>query len=155
MFKPYLTPEVQCFITEKSKEPLTKIAFQKNPFPHLDWSFLLQQIEGKQKVTQKLPFWKDAQNLLFPQKINLEQTSSEQTSLYKSEIVCGNSLIDLTGGFGVDAYFFAQKLSNVCHCEMNETLSKLVAHNFKTLNIENIDCFNGDSLEILIKTNKI
>lgn len=150
MFDAYLTPEVQGFISQKSEEPLTKTAFQKNPFPHLDWTFLLQQIEGKQKVAQKLPFWQNVEYLLFPPKIHIEQTSSEQTSLYKSEIIAANSLIDLTGGFGVDAYFFAQKVKTVCHCEMNTSLSKLVDNNYKTLGINNIECVQGDGLEILV-----
>lgn len=155
MFEDYLNPEVQAFIFEKSKEPITKTAFQRNPFPNLEWSFLLQQIEGKQKVAQKLPFWFGKRNIIFPPKINLEQTSSEQTALYKSKIVSGETLIDLTGGFGIDAFYFAKKIKQVCHCEMNESLSELVAFNFNKLKIQNITFEKGDGLEFLKSKNAL
>jgi len=58
-------------------------------------------------------------------------------------------LIDLTGGFGVDDFYFAKKIKNVFHCEMNKELSEIVQHNFEVLKAENIKCYFGDSFEIL------
>jgi len=43
---------------------------------------------------------------LYPNKISIEQTSSEITANFKSKIVNGDTLVDLTGGFGVDDYYF-------------------------------------------------
>ena len=57
---------------------------------------------------------------------------------YKSEIVSGKSLVDLTGGFGVDSYFFSQKIGTVFYCEMDVNLSKIAAHNFGVLGAKNI-----------------
>ena len=141
-----LNPEIQAFINSNIGKSISKLALQKNPFPDVDWIRILNQIEAKSKAKDKLPNWFAAKNIIYPSKISIEQTSSEKTAQYKASIVSGESLIDLTGGFGVDDYYFAKKIKNVVHCEINLELSAVVKHNFKQLNIPNINCYPGDSL---------
>ena len=148
-----LNPEVQKFISKAIDDNLLKLALQKNPFPEIDWLTILQQIEAKKKSKDKLPHWFSTKNIIFPSKISIEQTSSEKTASYKSEIVSGNTLIDLTGGFGVDDFYFSKKMKRVIHCEIDSELSRIVKHNCAQLNIQNINCYSGDSLEILGKLN--
>ena len=92
-------------------------------------------------------------NIIYPTKISIEQTSSEKTASYKASIVSGDSLIDLTGGFGVDDYYFSKKIKNVAHCEINLELSAVVKHNLEQLNVSNIVCYAGDSLDTLNSLN--
>jgi hypothetical protein len=87
-----------------------------------------------------------------PSKVSIEQTSSEKTALYKSTIVSGSTLIDLTGA-SVDDYYF-QKVKSITHCEINTGLSEIVAHNFRQLGVVNIDCKVGDSLNTLESINQ-
>ena len=47
-------------------------------------------------------------------------------------------IADLTGGLGVDSWFFSKKASKVVYCEMQEALCKAAKHNYKILNAENI-----------------
>lgn len=148
-FKFLLPKEVQTFISKNVGQSITSIAFQKNPFPALDWKFILNQIEAKTKAKDKLPTWFKTENIIYPSKISLEQTSSEQTATYKSNILSGKSIIDLTGGFGVDAYFLAKKFKQVIHCEENSELSQIVTHNFKQFQINNILCIAGNSEAVL------
>ena len=89
--------------------PLADGIFQKNPFPEVDFAVILNQIAAKSKSEHKLPSWFSTKNIVYPSKISVEQTSSENTALYKSEIISGESLIDLTGGFGVDDFYFSNK----------------------------------------------
>ncbi|HMK06501.1 MAG TPA: hypothetical protein VK476_03160, partial [Flavobacterium sp.] len=90
----------------------------------------------------------------YPAKISIEQTSSEKTALYKAGLVSGETLIDLTGGFGVDDYYFAERIGKVIHCEINTELSEIVKHNFEMLDIANIECILGDSKMILKNLNR-
>lgn len=145
-----LNPEIQEFINSNIGVSISKLALQKNPFPSVEWISILNQIAAKAKAKDKLPTWFSAQNIIYPSKISIEQTSSEITALHKSLIVSGENLIDLTGGFGIDDYYFSKKIKNVAHCEINEELSSIVNHNFKQLHIENIKCYKGDSTEILL-----
>ncbi len=144
-----LNSEIQHFINSNIDTSIAKLALQKNPFPDVEWIQILNQIESKSKARNKLPNWFASKNILYPSKISVEQTSSEKTASYKAEIVSGESLIDLTGGFGIDAFYFAKKIKSVSHCEINPDLSKIVKHNFEQLEVENINCLSGDSLAIL------
>lgn len=148
-----LDPNIQAFINSNVDANIAKLALQKNPFSEMDWIQVLNQIEAKTKSKGKLPSWFAAKNILFPSKISIEQTSSEKTASYKSEIVSGDNLIDLTGGFGVDDFYFAQKIKNITHCEINAALSQIVKHNFEQLYVKNISCYSGDSLAILAQLN--
>src|SRR6478672_6952262 len=125
-----LHPSVQEYIVQKTGSDTTKLALQKNPFPAIDFKIILNQIESRNKSAAKLPTWFTTESIVYPTKISLEQTSSEVTAQYKSTLVSGDTLIDLTGGFGVDDYYFARKMKSVIHCELNTDLSEIVVHNF-------------------------
>ena len=144
-----LKHEIQAFINANVGKSISKLALQKNPFPEVNWITILNQIEAKTKAKDKLPNWFSAENIIYPSKISIEQTSSEKTASYKASVVSGDSLIDLTGGFGVDDYYFSKKIKNVAHCEINLELSAVVKHNFEQLNVPNITCYAGDSLDSL------
>ena len=144
-----LNTEIQSFINDNIDTNISKLALQKNPFPEVEWISILNQIEAKTKAKLKLPTWFSTKNIVYPSKISVEQTSSEKTASYKAKIVTGESLIDLTGGFGVDDYYFAKKIKRVVHCEINPELSNIVKHNFEQLDVKNISCYSGDSLGIL------
>lgn len=144
-----LNTEIQAFINNNIGKSISKLALQKNPFQDVEWVSILNQIEAKTKAKDKLPNWFTAKNIIYPSKISIEQTSSEKTAAYKTSIVSGESLIDLTGGFGVDDFYFAKKIKMVAHCEINPELSSLVKHNFEQLNVSNITCYAGDSLNTL------
>lgn len=154
LFEKLLVPEVQHYITDNTGKPVTQLALQKNPFPDIEWTEILSQIAAREKAKDKLPTWFAAKDIIYPSKISVEQTSSEAAAAYKSELVSGKSLIDLTGGFGIDDYYFSKVLEEVTHCELNIELSAIANHNFKVFKRENIECIPGDSLDTLTATNK-
>jgi hypothetical protein len=148
-----LDSKIQEFIDLNIGVSISKLALKKNPFPAVQWISIINQIAAKSKAKEKLPTWFSTQNIIYPSKISVEQTSSEKTALYKSSIISGDNLIDLTGGFGIDDYYFSKKIKNVTHCEINSELSNIVQHNCKQLNCNNITCYAEDSFETLSKTN--
>lgn len=154
MDKLLLSAEIQKFINSNLTADVTKLALQKNKFPNIDWTSILNQIAAKQKAKTKLPTWFNSSNIYYPTKISVEQTSSEKTAEYKSLLISGATLIDLTGGFGVDDFYFAQKMFRVVHCEINQDLSEIVAYNLEQLQIKNIQCIAGDSSDILKDLNQ-
>ena len=149
-----LNPEIQDFINANIGLNVTDLALQKNPFPNENWISILNQIAAKTKAKDKLPTWFETANIIYPSKISVEQTSSEKTALYKSNLVSGESLIDLTGGFGIDDFYFSKKINQVIHCEIDAQLSEIVEHNFKVLGVNNIQCLSDDSAVILEKRNQ-
>ncbi|KQO24840.1 SAM-dependent methyltransferase [Flavobacterium sp. Leaf82] len=149
-----LRQNIQEFITQNSGASITKLALQKNPFPEIDWILILNQIEAKAKAKEKLPTWFMTENIIYPSKISVEQTSSEKTAAYKASLISGESLIDLTGGFGVDDYYFSQKFKHIAHCEINEDLSAIVKHNFEQLKVKNCTFYAQDSTTVLEELNQ-
>lgn len=113
---------------------------------------LAEQIESKKKCKKKLPKWFGTPQIYYPKKLNIEQTSSERTARYKSEIVSGKTLVDLTGGFGVDSYFFSLKMESVFHCEIDSELAEIASYNFKVLGAKNVTSVSGDGIQFLEKT---
>jgi len=148
-----ISKNVQDFIEHNLNTDINKLILKGSPFKNCNIQEIAQQIEGKQKCSKKLPLWHLTKNILFPKKINIEQTSSEITAAYKADLVDGNSLIDLTGGFGVDCLYFSKKIKKVIHCELNSELLQLVTHNYNQFNIENIETVLGDSL-LTLKNSK-
>jgi len=144
-----LKPEVQDFINSHINDDINKILLGKSPFPGISTRELVQQIDGKKRSEKKLPNWFNTPGIYFPPKLNIEQSSSELTAAYKSKLIRGNSLIDLTGGFGVDATYFSRHTDKVYHIEQNEELSNIASHNSKILGISNIEFIKTNSVQFL------
>lgn len=144
-----LQPEVQQFITDNLKSDITKLILKGSPFDEVSIQELANQIVAKQKSEKKLPTWFSTENIYYPPKLSIEQTSSEITANYKANLVSGNSVIDITGGFGVDCFAFSKHFKQVIHCELNDELSTIVNHNYQQFNVKNIQTFSGDGIEYL------
>ena len=100
---------------------------------------LLQQIQSRQKAKSKLPSWYGNFDLLFPPPVSVEQASSELTASYKAALVAGDTLVDATGGMGVDSSFFARRFQKVMYMEMQPDLVTLARHNFEALGLTNVE----------------
>ena len=149
-----LQKDIQDFITQNLNTDSSKLALKKNPFPAINYSIIINQIVAKKKAKDKLSTWFSSENIIYPEKISIEQTSSEITAKYKASLVSGKKLIDCTGGFGIDDYYFSKQFKSVIHCEINADLSQIVKHNFEILEATNIECYQGDSTEILKQLNQ-
>ncbi|WP_324027997.1 class I SAM-dependent methyltransferase [Maribacter sp. BPC-D8] len=149
-----LVNDVQEFINDNLNIDIHKILLSKSRFLHVSSKELVEQIESKLKAKAKLPTWFGTDNIYYPNKLNLSQTSSEITANYKTTLVHGTKIIDLTAGFGVDSFAFSKKMKQVIHIDKNENLSIIAQHNFKQLDAANIECIATNGLEFLKKTNK-
>jgi tRNA/tmRNA/rRNA uracil-C5-methylase (TrmA/RlmC/RlmD family) len=137
---------VQEFIKINWNTDMMSVLLKKPIFDGVSQKELVEQCEAKKKCKDKLPTWFSTNQIYYPNKLNIEQTSSEITAQYKTNLVCGKSLIDITGGFGIDSYFFSQKIAQITHCEIDENLSKKAAHNFEILEVKNCSCVAENGL---------
>lgn len=108
----------------------------------------------------KLPFLKDAAGYILPVSLSQEQASSQATAEYKTSIIrslCSNcdTIIDMTGGMGIDTTFFSKVFRRCIYIERNETLCSLATNNFKVIGAENVEIINGDSVQYVEKTDKV
>ena len=130
------------------------VVLKGSPFTDITPQELAEQIQAKKKCQNKLPTWYRTPKIYYPNKLNIEQCSSEITAEYKARLVGGKTLVDLTGGLGVDAYFFSKKTSTVFHCEIDENLSEIATHNFEILGVDNVQVNPIDGMEFLQESNR-
>ena len=154
MNRALLNSEVQEFLEEQYKTEVSKMAFRGSPFEGISTQELLVQLSGKKKAEKKLPLWFGTRGIIYPPNLNLEQTSSEVTAKYKASLVAGASLADLTGGFGIDSYYFSEKIEKVRHLELNPELQEIAEHNFEVLGAKNIISEACDALNFLKNTSE-
>ena len=144
-----LHKDVQGYIDQNLKSDISQLILKGSPFQDISVQELAHQIVSKQKCEKKLPSWFKAHKIYYPPKLNIEQTSSEFTAEYKSTLITGKNIIDITGGFGVDSYFFSKRFESVVHCEINQELSEISSYNFNQLHVKNIETVSKDGLEYL------
>jgi hypothetical protein len=148
------------FIETHKQKPVTELALLLSKKPNLDATFILAQINGIQKAKNKLPAFYNTPNIIYPTKLSMEQCSSEKTGIFKSTLFCHSaldaesSLIDLTGGFGVDSFYFSKQFKQVTYVEQNLELFETVKSNFEKLKANNIELVNSTAEEFLVTTNK-
>lgn len=128
-----ISKESHQFIESHKNKSLSKIALLLGKYPSLNKEFIINQINGIQKASNKLPEFAAQKEIIYPSLLSLEQCSSEVAAIFKSKIVKGNSLLDLTGGFGVDTYFFSKKFKKITYVEQQESLFEIATANFKVL----------------------
>ena len=142
------------FIAQNRDADVRELALSKAP-DGIDLHFCLQQIAGLQVAQKKLPSWAKTEGILFPPRLSLEQCSSEQTALYKQELVerllpeGRAKMVDLTGGFGIDFSFLARLFDEADYVETNENLCEIARHNFPLLGLQKASVHNGKGEDFL------
>ena len=149
-----LETDVQTFITNHLGSDTIRILLGKSPFKNVSTRELVTQIESKKRCEKKLPLWYSTPGIYYPPKISIEQASSQATAKYKAQLIKGEHVLDATGGFGVDSYYFSLHVQRVVHCEINEALSTIVRHNAETLHAKHLFCHVGDGMTYLQNSNE-
>ena len=144
--------DIETFIDEHERLNTNEIALKLSKQPDLPKTYILNQINGKQKARKKLPEFYANKAILYPSVLSMEQCSSEATAKYKARLIQGKAFIDLTTGFGVDAYYFSKTFSKVIAVEPQEELSKIILKNFETLGAKNIQVKNTTAEQFLEET---
>lgn len=148
------------------------LALQRNKYKHLsddEWRWFLQQVEGRERTADKLPTFAAIDDWWYPVRLSCEQCSSELTAKYKAEILqakpvlqCDgltaersyspkdgqSTAVDLTGGYGVDAYFLSEVFDRTDYVEQNAELCRIAEHNF-SLQHSAISIHNSSAEEFL------
>ncbi len=144
-----ISPETQLFIREHSSDDVRALALQAKKYPDIDMPTAITQIAGRQVAAEKIPSWREMEEIWYPKHLSLEQCSSETTARYKARIFQGDSLTDLTGGFGIDCSFLAAGFKSATYVERQEELCEIAAHNFPILNLSHINVRNEDGVAYL------
>lgn len=142
--------ELGQFIKEHAQDDTNRLLLSASRYPEIDMPFAVEQILARRQIKEKLPSWYTNDNLVFPAKIAAEQCSSEQTAAYKQRLVGDDlCLCDLTGGLGIDSYFFSRQVKQVIYIERYSKYCEAARQNFASLGATNIRTIEGDATELL------
>lgn len=114
-----------------------------------DTRILARQLKGIKTARQKFPTFYNHHHILYPAPVSLEQASSETTARFKTSIIKADSIIDLSGGMGIDTYFFSLTAKEMIYVEPQQELLEIAAHNFKALKANSIQCVCATAAEFL------
>ncbi|HEX8041324.1 MAG TPA: hypothetical protein VF490_19390 [Chryseosolibacter sp.] len=136
------TGPIQRYIREHESDDVKQLVLKHKAILGIPAAHLFEQIAARKKAREKLPLYYNTEGIIFPPLLNFEQSSSEATAVYKSDIVKGvlhgKTAADLTGGFGVDSYFLSRNLQTVDYVEPEEFLLEIARHNHQLLGASNI-----------------
>lgn len=146
------------FIEKNQYRQVEDVALELANAHHPDAAFILRQIEGRQRLREKVPTWAAVGELLYPVRLSLEQCSGEPAARYKAQVVerlfaedivahRSLSMVDLTGGFGVDFSFLASLFSRAVYVERQTELVALARHNFPLLGLVQVECVESDGID--------
>ncbi|PWJ58197.1 RNA cap guanine-N2 methyltransferase [Dyadobacter jejuensis] len=141
-----LTPTEKDFIQSHLTIDINELILKAHTFPHLNIRKLGQQILARQKAKKKLPEWYANDSLVFPPALSIEQASSEAAARFKASLMSGSTLLDITGGTGIDHFYMSQGFDRSYYCEINPEVSQVAAHNFNVLMATQTTVFHGDFL---------
>ena len=154
----------QEFITQNLDADIRDLALRHAGRTDIDLHYALDQIAGRRTAQTKLPTWAATDGIIYPPHISMEQCSSEQTAMYKAEVAQRliaelpvlpvlppnpTTLIDLTGGFGVDFSFLAPMFDKAVYIERQSHLCDLSRHNMAALGITQAETVCGDCAQII------
>lgn len=138
------------FIRQHQGDDIRQLALRGTKDPEVDLTFALQQIDGHRRAMEKLPSWAAIEGIVYPSHLSMEQCSSEQTARYKAEVAgSGESFVDLTAGFGVDATFIAQGFQRAVCVELQPELCAISSANFQLLGLQQMEVVNGNGVDYL------
>ena len=146
---PTIDPRTAEFIIAHKQDDVRTLALQAAKYHDIDINEALVQIAGRQIAEKKIPSWANENKILYPKHLSMEQCSSEVTARYKASLVSGNTLTDLTAGFGVDFSFIARNFKKADYVERQEALCEIAKHNFNILGLNHVSIHNTDGIEYL------
>ena len=165
----------RAFVRQHRTDDVRQLALQNSGKAVVNLPFVLDQIAGWQMARTKLPAYAAHEGIVYPPHLNMEQCSSEATARYKAALVsrllaadvahtmpaddvahtmpadkvAETTLVDLTGGFGIDFSFLAPLFGKAVYVERNENLCAIARHNFNCLGLTHFEAINADGVAYL------
>ena len=120
----YMMEQLAKFVSDHLGDDTSKLLLARGKWPEIDMDLAVNCIESRRKLKGKVQDWFDNPRLIFPARLSAEHCSGTATGRYKAALAeriamaSGDSgqvwkIADLTGGLGVDSWFFSQRASKV------------------------------------------
>lgn len=158
-----MNEETRAFVAAHRMENVRDLALHAKRSESVNMPLALDQIAGWQTARTKLPEWAACDTVIYPPHLSMEQCSSQSTARYKATVAerivdadetdaaDDGSMVDLTGGFGVDFSYMARGFAHATYVERQANLCELAEHNMAALGLDHVAIVN-DEAEHAIET---
>jgi 16S rRNA G966 N2-methylase RsmD len=139
---------VQQFIRENEYSDVSSLILNPPKLIRGVEKAVAEQIQSRRKGKSKHPDRFNLEGYLWPPPLSVEQSSSEKAAKYKSNLLKGKRLVDLTGGMGVDTVALSKHFEQTIYIEQDRWLYKIFDANQKVLETH-IDVQNQSAEDFL------
>lgn len=144
-----LTEDLWQWIDDNAKSDPNKLRLAYHGDP--ERLFAIDQIDARQRGAIK---HRDtllrAPRFIFDSTLAVQQSTSDLLARFHSSLTAsGQSVLDMTGGLGIDALYLSDVASEVTVIEINPDRLECARQNFNAIGKQNITTICGDSVELL------
>lgn len=138
-----LTDEERRLIAENRGKDPAKLALSLRGSASVRPAVVAQQVDAYNRLDAKVPTWARHDGLEFPFPVAIQQCSSEPLARFRQSLAAdAESLIDLTGGLGIDCYFMGLGKERVTYVDMSADAVAAAQHNYAALGVKNTQFVN-------------
>ncbi|NUM32120.1 MAG: hypothetical protein HUU47_07325 [Bacteroidetes bacterium] len=145
--------EISKFIGLHIDVDAKKLVLDAKKYKDFDIKVIATLINVYQKAKSKLP-----EHYKLKAALNLksyEQCTSEKVAIFKSSImgIENKTILNITGGIGVDDWAFSKKALQIFSCETDEEIHKLATYNIELFGLKNVNRILAEGIEFADKNN--
>lgn len=148
----FTSDDFKKFINQHKSADVAELLLRFSSSDNLKLRHFASQLALYEKARLKMPTHVD-KLCLFTTKA-YEQASSESTAIYKATRCTGKSMLDLSGGLGVDDWAFSAQFDEVISIDPDMALNEIARFNFHQLGITNIKRVDQTAEQYLGKNNQ-
>lgn len=161
MTETHLTPNAQwpmapnaleamaAYVERNAGADTARLMLKSEPGLPFSKALAVTQIECRRRARGKIPGLLAHREFVFPKPISAEQCTHERVAQLHASLLNGaGSVIDMTMGLGVDAYYVAQRVGSVTAIELDPVIAAAGAMNMARL-APNVRVVNADCAEFI------
>lgn len=123
-------------IHDNARKRIDPLTFRKEHGDSEEVVAAIEILHLYHKARVKLPRWVEA--LAAMNSRAYEQSSSEEAASFKASLFHGNTLLNLSGGLGVDDVAFSGTFDNVVSIDLDPDVHEMAEYNMKMMGIGNV-----------------
>jgi 16S rRNA G966 N2-methylase RsmD len=123
--------DIREFISANRNEDIKKLVLKYKGRLDFDIAAIAEQISLRKKAESKIPSFLTPSTVLLPKLF--EQSTHEEVAKLKTQFIRGESLLDLTAGLGIDAWWIGKTFTRVVCIESSADHTHVLGHNYEAL----------------------
>lgn len=148
-----LAPEaleaMAAYVERNSRADTARLMLKSEPGLPFSKALAVMQIECRRRTRGKIPELLDHREFVFPKPICAEQCTHELVARLHASLLSGaGSVLDMTMGLGVDAYYVSRRVGSVTAIELDPAIAAAGAMNMARL-APNVRVVNADCAKFL------